>query len=508
MSLPISRVRLLICLLLLVGSAVADTIRLKNGTFLAVDRVSEKGDVYEYMMGGAKYSIAKKFVERIETGGGPSISIGSAVSTTQVIADPGSGTATLSTGAGAPIDTGKRGKLPVTAAGAEVAPTAEENALMDKIITAGHVDPQALSAIEKKGPKNYSAMAYFLAARFEMEHNEFETARSYMEEAVDLNPQSASLIGYYVVALSQTGRSAEALAQAERATQIAPTDAWTHVLLGVLDYNADRNNDAIRAWKRASELQPDSPLIKQLLAKAEREQKVEGNFSQRESQHFTLHFEGAQTSLLLPTDILQALEGDYREISNQLNFVPTENIAVVLYTNKTFFDVTQAPSWAGGLNDGKLRIPIQGLRGVDERLQAVLRHELTHSFLHQMTRGRCPTWMNEGLAMTMEGRSLSPIGPQLAELFNRKKEAPIKYLEGPFNGFSTPQAMVAYAESLAAVDYLRSRYGMSDVQRMLQRIGDGEGTEAALRATTQDTYEQFQEDLRKYLMKTYGRGTD
>jgi len=189
-----------------------------------------------------------------------------------------------------------------------------------------------------------------------------------------------------------------------------------------------------------------------------------------------------------------------------LNFVPTENIAVVLYTNKTFFDVTQAPSWAGGLNDGKLRIPIQGLRGVDERLQAVLRHELTHSFLHQMTRGRCPTWMNEGLAMTMEGRSLSPIGPQLAELFNRKKEAPMKYLEGPFNGLSTPQAIVAYAESLAAVDYLRSRYGMSDVQRMLQRIGDGEGTEAALRATTQDTYEQFQEDLRKYLAKTYGRG--
>ena len=499
------RVRLMICLLLVVCGASADTIHLKNGTFLAVDQVRDKGDFYEYSMGGAKYTIAKKFVEKVETGGGPSISIGSAVPTTQVIADPSTGTATLSTGTPIAAEPAKHGKLPVTSIGVDMAPSAEESALMEKIITEGHVDPQALAAIEKKNSKNYAAMAYFMAARFEIQHNEFESARSYMEEAVSLNPNSAPLIGYYVVTLSQTGRSAEALEQAERATQVAPTDAWTHLLLGAIDYNSDRNTDAIREFKRAADLEPDNPITKQFLAKVEREQKVEANFRKSESQHFTLHYEGAQTSLLLPTDILQALETDYRDISGQLNFVPTENISVVLYTNKTFFDVTQAPSWAGALNDGKLRIPIQGLRAVDDKLQAVLRHELTHSFLHQMTRGRCPTWMNEGLAMTMEGRSLSPIGPQLAELFNRKKEAPMKYLEGPFSGFSPPQAMVAYAESLAAVDYLRSRYGMSDVQRMLQRIGDGEGTEAALRATTQDTYEQFQEDLQKYLAKTYGQ---
>jgi len=149
---------------------------------------------------------------------------------------------------------------------------------------------------------------------------------------------------------------------------------------------------------------------------------------------------------------------------------------------------------------------VQGLRTVDERMQAVLRHELTHSFLHQMTRGRCPTWMNEGLAQVMEGRGLSQIGPPLAEVFSREKEAPMKYLEGPFSGYSAPQAMLAYAESLAAVEYLKSRYGMGDVQRMLQRIADGQGTEAALRATTQDNYEQFQTELGKYLAKTYGRG--
>lgn len=500
------RICLLIAFLLLVTAASADTIHLKNGTFLNVDRLRDKGDSYEYVMGGATYTIAKKFVERVETGGGPSISIGSALPTTQVISDPNTATVTLTPAPSTATSQGKHGKLPITAPVAEPAPSAEESAIMEKIITAGHVDPQGLAAIEKKGNKNYTSLAYFLAARFELQRNEFETARSYMEEALRLNPNSIPLIEFYVISLAQTGRYAEALQQAEHATQVAPNDPWAHILLGLVDYNSDRTTDAQRAWTRALELQPDNAVIKQLLAKVEREQKVEANFSQRESQHFTLHYEGAQTSLLLPTDILQALESDFRDISGQLNYVPSENISVVLYTNKAFFDVTQAPSWAGALNDGKLRIPIQGLRSVDERLQTVLRHELTHSFLRQMTRGRCPAWMNEGLAQAMEPRSLSRYGPALAELFDRKKEAPMKYLEGPFTGFNTAQAMVAYAESLAAVEYLRSRYGMSDLQRMLQRIADGEGTETALRATTQDTYEQFQSDLGKYLAKTYGHG--
>ncbi|HZU44195.1 MAG TPA: tetratricopeptide repeat protein, partial [Terriglobales bacterium] len=291
-----------ICLFLLIAlsaAASADTIRLKNGTFLTVDKVRDKGDSYEYVMGGGTYTIAKKFVERVESGGGPSISIGSAVPTTQVISDPNTGIATLPPPPSAGGE-GKHGKLPVTVPAGGGPSSADESTLMQQIITAGHVDPQGLAAIDKKGNKHLSAMAYFLASRFEMEHNEFETARAYMEQALQFTPDSVPLMEHYVVTLADTGRYAEALQQAEHATQVAPNDALAHVLLGIVDYNSDRNADAIRAWKRALELQPDNPMTKQLLAKAEREQKAESHFSQRESRHFTLHYEGAQTSLLLP----------------------------------------------------------------------------------------------------------------------------------------------------------------------------------------------------------------
>jgi len=47
---------------------------------------------------------------------------------------------------------------------------------------------------------------------------------------------------------------------------------------------------------------------------------------------------------------------------------------------------------------------------------------------------------------------------------------------------SSAEATVAYDESLAAVEYIQETYGMSDVQRILQRMGDGSTPEAALRA--------------------------
>jgi hypothetical protein len=49
------------------------------------------------------------------------------------------------------------------------------------------------------------------------------------------------------------------------------------------------------------------PAISQYLAKAERESSVESNFSQHESSHFNLHFEGKQSSEGFRRDLLTTL---------------------------------------------------------------------------------------------------------------------------------------------------------------------------------------------------------
>jgi hypothetical protein len=45
---------------------------------------------------------------------------------------------------------------------------------------------------------------------------------------------------------------------------------------------------------------------------------------------------------------------------------------------------------------------------------------------------------------------------------------------------------------------------MSDIQRILERLSQGNSTEAALRATIHSDYGQFEQDLGRYLADKYG----
>ena len=259
---------------------------------------------------------------------------------------------------------------------------------------------------------------------------------------------------------------------------------------------------AIRARKSLA-LRPDTS-IQRLLARAEREAHAESSFSEREKGHFVLHYEGGQTSESFRSQLVEALETQYQDLRSQLGMEPRSTVQVILYSNQTFFDVTRAPSWTGALNDGKLRIPISGLTALTPELAHVLRHELTHSFVNQLAMGRCPHWLNEGVAQALEPRTLGSRASRLAELFKLEQEIPLNQLETSFTSFNTIEAALAYDESLAAVDYIRNTYGMSDLLRILQRVGEGASAEAAMRATIHADYQQFEDELRLYLIRQGG----
>ena len=241
-----------------------------------------------------------------------------------------------------------------------------------------------------------------------------------------------------------------------------------------------------------------------MLARAQREANTEVEYSSRESSHFTLRFEGKQTSESFRRDLLATLDAHYDDLVRDLGVTPHSNILVVLYTEQAFFDVTHAPSWSGAVNDGKLRIPISGLSTITPELSRILKHELAHSFINQATGGRSPQWLHEGIAQLVEGKTTQSSGPQLSQLFQADHALPFNTLEGSFMNFTSAEARLAYDQSLAAVEYITATYGMSDIQRILDRIGKGNSTEAALRATIHSDYRQLQEELGRYLRERYG----
>ena len=473
----ISRVRAFVLILVLVLVAAlpapADVIHLKNGRTIWADQVRENKDRIEYDLGEDTYAIPKSSVDRIDAGGV------------------------------APVRAGSGG----TASAPDINPPApsfnHEADVALKVIREGKVDTDALSDIAQGGNSELAATAYFLAGKHESDHGNFPQAKHYYESALRFQPDNSTLLIYYAATLMRTGHASEALSYAEHAVRIDPNSPDAIAMLGFVQFASDHTPDAIRSWKKSLALRPDA-TVSQYLARAERESTAEADFSQRESSHFNLHFEGKDTSESFRRDLLATLDSDYDSLVSDLGYSPRNTIAVTLYTQQAFFDVTRAPSWSGALNDGKLRIPISGVNSVTPDLARVLKHELTHSFVSQMSSNRCPTWLNEGIAQTEEGRSSSSYGRLLAQLFKTGNEIPFNTLEGSFMSFDGPTATIAYAESLAATEYIRDAYGMSEITRILGLLSQGSSTEAALRGTVHSDYHQLRDEIARSLKEKYG----
>jgi len=457
--------------------ASADVIHLKNGRTIWADQVRESKNRVEYDLGDDTYAIPKSSVERVDVEAGGAV----------------------------PVHAGESAGVSTNAP--DITPAApsfnHEADVAEKVIRDGKVDTDALGSIAQSANPEVAATAYFLAGKHESDRGNFPLAKSYYESALRFQPDNSILLIYYAATLMRTGRAAEALSYAQHAASIAPDSPDAIAMLGFVQFASDHTPEAIRSWKRSLALRPDA-TVSQYLARAERESSAESDFSQRESSHFNLHFEGKDTSETFRRDLLATLDAEYDDLVRDLGYSPHNNIAVTLYTQQAFFDVTRAPSWTGALNDGKLRVPISGVASVTPELARVLKHELTHSFVSQMSSNRCPTWLNEGIAQMEEGKSPASNGHQLAQLFATGNEIPFNLLEGSFMSFSAPEATVAYAESLAAAEYLRDAYGMTEITSILERLSQGSSTEAALRATVHSDYHQLRDEMTRKLKERYG----
>ena len=449
-------------------AARADIIRLKNGNSIVAQNVRERNGRVEYSIGEDTYAIPKTLVLRIDTGGDPVVSKSKDLS----VPDP------------------------------EEEP-AQAGELSGKVVRGDRVDVAALEDFEHTSPET-AAAAYFAAARYEQQHGSPDKAERYYLRALGFTPDDAGVLEHYAALLVQMDRYGEAAHYAEQATQQAPNSADAWALLGIAQYYSDRSDRAVRSLRRALQLRP-SATVSQYLRKAQADEQSEQDFGQQQSEHFLVRFEGGgQIAPAVRQQIVATLEARYTELESQLDYAPRESIPVFLYTEQSYFDVTQAPTWTGALNDGKLRIPVRGIQGVDSDLSRVLKHELAHSFINQMTRNRCPVWLNEGVAQLLEPKDSSRNGAALARLFANDQEVPLAMLEAPFNTLNQQQASVAYAESLAAAETISATYGMSDIVRVLKRIGEGATPEAALRATIHGGYGDLQREIGRYLKQRYG----
>jgi tetratricopeptide (TPR) repeat protein len=460
-----------------VSSAAADTIVLKNGRRIVASNVVEDGDRITYETSAGEMSIPKSIVARIDH---DNFSYSSAES--KASAPPVS----------APQIDPVRGYDDVARL------TVHDNSIDFGYIA--ELENSARSggaaAIEKVAATHYAA-AQFLVGK-----GDTDAAIDHYRQALSFAPDNLGLLLNLAVLYLRENQFTTALDDLEHARRVMPDSSSSAAdiakLMGWAYYGANKMDRAVEEWKLAQRLRPD-PEVESALEKAERDKAEEESYREGETVHFALKYNGSATPDLA-RGILRVLEEDFRDLESQLDFSPPEQIGVILYTEQSFADITRAPSWAGAINDGRIRIPVQGLTSVTPELGRVLKHELTHSFVGQKSHGRAPTWLQEGIAQYMEGRRSASVGALLDEA-NQGLLPTLGALEGSWMGLPASSAGMAYAWSLAVVESIVQSGGISDVSRLLDRVGSAPSTEDAVRDTLHSDYSDLQQQTIAYLRR-------
>lgn len=317
-------------------------------------------------------------------------------------------------------------------------------------------------------------------------------AAARFDEALKKAPTDPSLLLGAGVAAHLGGHSDEARRRLTDALRIEPALTGASLLLGEILYRSGDLDGAIAVYEQALANAPANAQLAKKLEVWRKESDLHSRFGQKLGDHFTVLFEGPAEAALAEKAVA-ILESAYWRIGTALNSYPADVITVVLYTREQFRDITQSPAWAGGLYDGRIRIPVQGALQNPAEFERVLSHEFTHALVKGVAPRAVPQWLNEGLAITFEGSDASKRDAQLRAA---KTRPTLSSLEGSFASLDRQRAVVAYAESAAAVQAMLDLGGQTAISGLLADLGRGLSFADAFERNMLMSYAAFQQSRR------------
>jgi tetratricopeptide (TPR) repeat protein len=298
-----------------------------------------------------------------------------------------------------------------------------------------------------------------------------DEARALFAQAWREGPGTSDVLRGMGIAAIHAGRLDEAIAPLE--TVVAATSEPDLRLL--LAHLYDQRNDspsALRHVRAVLAREPRHAPAIALLRKLEREHGAEAGLLSDVTPHFLVKWRGG-AGAEPPRAVLRLLEAAHVRLYAQLGYRPAERVTVVLYDDQQFHDVTRTHAWVSGLFDGKIRLPVGGSAPAGAAFERLIVHEYTHAAIHDLSRGRAPRWLHEGLAQLLEGAHADPA---------LRVQGPVTLagLESLIADPDPARARTGYDVALWIVDDLSVRGGTASLRSLLDRIATGEPIAAAL----------------------------
>ena len=216
------------------------------------------------------------------------------------------------------------------------------------------------------------------------------------------------------------------------------------------------------------------------------------------SRYFTILYERE-----VPRELVQGffkfLDQAFDTLHDRLGEYPKDGITVILYARSSFKSVTLAPEWSGGLYDGKIRMPVGGLKTVEEAvgLLELLVHEMTHAFIYRMAPAGLPLWFNEGLATAIQGWDPGKIRTYFSE---HPPDALVSFddVDRALRGRGG-DVTAAYAAACLAIGDIVEMRGFGAVRRIIAGVGAGGTFAEVFRDEARVEVSEFEDRWRRSL---------
>lgn len=377
-----------------------------------------------------------------------------------------------------------------------------------KSVKAGDYD-SALSILEnyvKENPDdtealNMLASVLLLKASSAFDKKDFDAAMEYLERAEEIRPSDPEILFQEGVIWYFKRDYDTAKRLLEDAVERGVKNGEPYLLLGLLYYyHFDDLERAQANLEIALSFFPEREDVRLLLNKVKNERRREERMNQAKGRHFTVKYEGVEDENA-GYKVLYELERAYSTVGYHIGEYPSDTVTVILYTQKEFEEVIKVPHWAGGVYDGRIRLPVAGIQDFnDDNLRRLLYHEYTHALIHRLTNGNCPIWLNEGLAQVMQEQSGASKDPWLSVDNLRNRQIPtLSSLNSPFLQLSYEQAISAYVESYYATKFFLDNYGYSGLRNLFERLGKGENFTNAFKEVLGTDFSDFEERFYSHL---------